>query len=142
MRYTSGPGFDSQWRPNIFSSVLFKKACERERKHLTKSIFKMVKYFTGFRITYLIPGFHIDYGSPGISDFLPYIHSPPPPPPPPPRCSYQAPPALSPPPPTLNLVSYLNFFTPTEVFRNSNDQYKKNQHFSSSSPSIAIRIRT
>ncbi len=25
MRYTSGPGFDSCWRPNIFNSVLFKK---------------------------------------------------------------------------------------------------------------------
>ncbi len=34
MLYTSGPGFDSQWRPNIFNSVLFKKACERERIHL------------------------------------------------------------------------------------------------------------
>ncbi len=29
---TSGPGFDSRWRPNIFNSVLFK--CERERIHL------------------------------------------------------------------------------------------------------------
>ncbi len=34
MHYTSGPGFDSQWRPNILNSVLFKKACERERIHL------------------------------------------------------------------------------------------------------------
>ncbi len=33
MRYTSGPVFDSWWRPNIFNSVLFKKACERERIH-------------------------------------------------------------------------------------------------------------
>ncbi len=31
MRYTSGPGFDSRWRPNIFNSVLFKKASEREK---------------------------------------------------------------------------------------------------------------
>ncbi len=34
MRYTSSPGFDSLWRPNIFNSVLFKKAYERERIHL------------------------------------------------------------------------------------------------------------
>ncbi len=27
-------GFDSRWRPNIFNSVLFKKACERERIYL------------------------------------------------------------------------------------------------------------
>ena len=33
MRYTSGPGFDSWWRPNIFNSV-FKKNGERERIHL------------------------------------------------------------------------------------------------------------
>ncbi len=32
--YTSGPGFNSRWRPNIFNSVLFKNACERERIHL------------------------------------------------------------------------------------------------------------
>ncbi len=25
MRYASGPGFDSWWRPNIFNSVLLKK---------------------------------------------------------------------------------------------------------------------
>ncbi len=40
MHYTSGPGLDSQWRPNIFNSVLFKKiyikACERERIHLMR----------------------------------------------------------------------------------------------------------
>ncbi len=34
MHYTSGPGFNSRWRPNIFNSVLFKKASERERIHL------------------------------------------------------------------------------------------------------------
>ncbi len=34
MRCTSGPGFNSRWRPNIFNSVLFKKACERERIRL------------------------------------------------------------------------------------------------------------
>ncbi len=40
MHYTSSPGFNSQWRPNIFNSVLFKKACERERIHL-----KMFNYY-------------------------------------------------------------------------------------------------
>ncbi len=41
MCYTSGPGFDSQWRPNIFNSVLFKKACERERIHLKSDIISL-----------------------------------------------------------------------------------------------------
>ncbi len=35
MREASGPGFNSQWRTNIFNYVLFTKACERERIHLT-----------------------------------------------------------------------------------------------------------
>ncbi len=36
VHYTSGPGFDSRGRPNIFNSVLF-KACERERIHLMRT---------------------------------------------------------------------------------------------------------
>ncbi len=31
MRYTSGPGFDSRWQPNIFNSVLFKKPTHLHR---------------------------------------------------------------------------------------------------------------
>ncbi len=40
MRYTSGLGFDSRWRPNIFNSVLFKKACDRERIHLRTNLLR------------------------------------------------------------------------------------------------------
>ncbi len=34
MHKQSSPGFDSWWQPNIFNSVLFKKAYERERIRL------------------------------------------------------------------------------------------------------------
>ncbi len=33
MRYTSSPGFDSRWRPNIFNSVLFKKPVKERDNH-------------------------------------------------------------------------------------------------------------
>ncbi len=42
MHYTCYPGFDSRWRPNIFNSVLFKKACEKERIHLIMSVVVVV----------------------------------------------------------------------------------------------------
>ncbi len=37
MHYTSGPGFDSRWRPNIFNSVLFKKPV-KEREYTSNLI--------------------------------------------------------------------------------------------------------
>ncbi len=40
-------GFDSQWRQNIFNSVLFKKAGERERIHLRKLSFGPVLHVMG-----------------------------------------------------------------------------------------------